>query len=74
MRELHERIHLRKIFKGESALPLYALESACVKIVWQREFQLQEVKVRGLEVLGGNSPVNSNTLSRGKTKVFKYKR
>jgi hypothetical protein len=26
-------------------VPLYALESACVKIVWQREFQLQEVKV-----------------------------
>jgi hypothetical protein len=24
---------------------VYALESACVKIVWQREFQLQEVKV-----------------------------
>jgi hypothetical protein len=38
---------------------LYALESACVKIVWQREFQLQEVKVLRFEVLGGNSPMNS---------------
>jgi hypothetical protein len=24
---------------------MYALESACVKIMWQREFLLQEVKV-----------------------------
>jgi hypothetical protein len=31
---------------------VYALESACVKIVWQREFLLQEVKVLRLEVWG----------------------
>jgi hypothetical protein len=31
---------------------LYALESACVKIVWQREFLLQEVKGLKLEVWG----------------------
>jgi hypothetical protein len=38
---------------------LYMLESACMKIMWQREFQLQEVKVLRFEVLGGNSPINS---------------
>jgi hypothetical protein len=42
-----------------------------MKIMWQREFQLQEVKVLRFEVLGGNSPMNS--ISKGNRVVFKYK-
>jgi hypothetical protein len=42
--ELHREIADRSP-KILASLTLYALESACVKIVWQREFLLQEVKV-----------------------------
>jgi predicted aspartyl protease len=39
------RFDWRSATMAPQFMPVYALESACVKIVWQREFLLQEVKV-----------------------------
>jgi hypothetical protein len=55
------------------AHPLYALESACVMIVWQREFQLQEVKGLRFEVLGGKLSYEFYSVRSGKTRYLSTK-
>jgi hypothetical protein len=47
---------------------MYALKSVCMKIVWQREFQLQEVKVLRLEVFGGKLSYEFKYHSKGATR------